>query len=81
MTANKSTAWILLALTWIATPFLNDRTPTIFTALYVVLLACGFLYGIYTAWRTKSWLLGIASALTAFAWPIMLFVILRFFGI
>lgn len=79
--ANTPVAWVLLVLAWVVTPFVNDRASTALVVVYVALLLVGVVYGLFTTVKKKSWLLGVFSVVTLAAWPIMLFVILRFFGI
>lgn len=79
--ANTPVAWILLVLVWVVTPLVNDRASTALVVIYVALLVVGLVYGLFTAVKKKSWLLGVFSVVTLAAWPIMLFVILRLFGI
>ena len=74
-------AWVLIAVAWVATPFINDRVPTLLGIGYWALIAVAGVYGTVLGIRRRNWLLLIVSVLTFFAWPITLVLILSFAGI
>lgn len=78
---KQAIAWIALIAVWVLTPFIGDRIPQAISVLYWVFVVVAVLYGLMTAIKRKSWLLGIFSVLTAFAWPIILYAVLAGFGI
>ncbi|AWB84938.1 hypothetical protein [Corynebacterium liangguodongii] len=72
MSAKKTVLFLVLALVWVATPFMGDRVPQWAQVLYWVALVLASVTGVVLAVRSRSVLLGVVSLLTLFAWPIVL---------
>ncbi|MFP7366703.1 hypothetical protein SFC07_13180 [Corynebacterium callunae] len=70
--------YLVLLTVWIATPFMGDRAPLWTQWVYWIGLVMASLIGIVVAARAKDLLLGVVSALTFFAWPLVLIVALAF---
>jgi hypothetical protein len=75
------TAWILIVVVWVCTPFIGDRIPTWVAWAYCLFSPAAVIFGLYVAWTKRSVFLGIASILTIFSWLIILVVGLALFGI
>ena len=75
------TAWILIVVVWVCTPFIGDRIPTWVAWTYSLFSPAAVIFGLYVAWTKRSVFLGIASILTIFSWLIILVVGLALFGI
>jgi len=60
---------------------MGDRVPGWAQWLYWIVLVAASVAGIVVAVRSRSWLLGVVSVLTFFAWPIVLVVALTAGGI
>lgn len=69
----------LLAL-WVATPFINDRSGA-WGLIYWLCIVIVPTVGVILAFRWKNVLLGIVSAATFLAWPILLGIALVLGGI
>lgn len=78
---KKITAWVLIVVVWVCTPFMGDKVPSWIVWMYGLLSICAVVFGLYVAWTKRSILLGIASILTIFSWLIILVVGLALFGI
>ena len=72
------TAWILIVVVWVCTPFIGDRIPTWVAWAYCLFSPAAVIFGLYVAWTKRSVFLGIASILTIL---IILVVGLALFGI
>ena len=75
------TAWILIVVVWVSTPFIGDRIPTWVAWAYCLFSPAAVIFGLYVAWTKRSVFLGIASILTIFSLLIILVVGLALFGI
>ena len=75
------TAWVLIVVVWVCTPFIGDRIPAWVAWAYCLLSPTVVAFGLYVAWTKRSIFLGIASILTIFSWLIILVVGLALFGI
>ena len=77
---QKVIGYLSLLPVWGAAPFLNDRSSALLVVLYVAYLLVAVGYSLWVGFRFKSSLLVALSLVTAFAWPIVLFLVLYFFG-
>ena len=81
MRSNTPAAWTLILAVWIATPFIGDRLPSFAYWSYGLLLAAAVGFGLYTAWKTRSWFLAVMAVSCLAAWAIILVVGLALFGV
>lgn len=73
--------WTAILGVWLATPLMGDRVALALSMLYWVVLVSASLTGLVLAFRFRRTALGIASALTLVAWPIVLGIALLAGGI
>lgn len=70
----------MLLVVWIATPFTGDDALSLVHLIYNCYLVVAVVFGLYFTWRQRSVLLGMATALTPFAWIIMILIGSTLFG-
>lgn len=71
-------AWLALIVPWVCAPFVGGDMPDWMQTTYFGLCVLIGAFGLAVACASRRWALGVASVVSAAAWPIVLLLVLRF---